>query len=112
MKQLSPEAFVLLKAADYIDGHGWCQGAIADEEGRVCAVGAITMVTGGLDAPMGTRLDVELLLYKYLGEIPVPDWNDRPERTKEQVTAALRSAALNSASSHSDQRQSGDVTEK
>jgi hypothetical protein len=39
---------ILLKAADYMEEHGKAQGMYVDEDGQVCAVGAITVAVAGI----------------------------------------------------------------
>ena len=76
----------LLKAADFIEEYGWCQGRVEESDGRVCMLGAISYVTDGhWNSP-----------YKKIASllgVPGSVWNDRPERTAEEVTAFLRHAA-------------------
>lgn len=73
------------KAADYIREHGWCQGTMRDEKGRVCAMGA-TEYCGAenwgqlVDAAFRNELG---------GKIGVVQFNDRPGRTVEEVLAVF-----------------------
>lgn len=104
---MRPEQEVLAKAAEYIGEHGWCQGRSMDEEGRVCAMGAINAV---LPIPHDIRdLHAEAryllaaavarcLLTKYIDNAPgreltVISWNDDPSRTAEDVILAMKRAA-------------------
>ena len=93
------------KAADHIVEHGWHQGfywptvghALGEPEyvegDPCCALGALSVVEGvnvyaGLTMAMG-------FLGQHLGmnAMSIADWNDTPERTKDEVLAALRGAA-------------------
>lgn len=80
----------LLNAADVLRRDGWCQGESRDPQGRHCALGAL-MEAGSVTAVMrgGVRLKRSL----GLEDTSVAFWNDRPERTKEQVIEALERAA-------------------
>lgn len=86
---LSPAAATLLKAADYIEEHAWCQGTIEDSAGRVCLVGALTKV-GGWESYATVTDD----LSHVLGNTNIVRWNNTPGRTKAEVVAALRGAAF------------------
>ena len=78
---------ILLDAADYIERHGWCQGAHENGQGEVCAMAAIYHCYRRGDLTAMRRLQ------NYVGSRYVGDWNDAPGRTKEQVVEALRAAA-------------------
>lgn len=88
------------RAADYIDTHGWLQGSYCNEEGNVCAEGAIRKVILGdgdetwrikyTDA--AKSLQIYLVKYQEL-DTNVPQFNDNPDRTQGEVTDFLRSAA-------------------
>lgn len=84
---------VLIKAADYIEEHGWWNGEPGTYRagGPKCAVMAISHCGGGDHWPALHRFS------KWLGEtdermIAVSDWNDaQPDGAT--VVAALRAAA-------------------
>jgi hypothetical protein len=57
-----------------------------------CVIGAIRCVAGLFDFGLGDR--AKQTLASHLGVTNLADWNDAPERTKEQVIAALSAAAL------------------
>ena len=80
---------VLLKAAEYIEEHGWCQHAFGEPDGRVCLEGAINRT-----AYNGSERDaaVRRMIGHLNGQTPA-FWNDMRGRTKEEVIAALREAA-------------------
>lgn len=83
---------VLLDAADYIEKHGWCQGNYCDPLGRVCALGALNIVSCGIpNHTEGIAINAAIRL---MWNLRITQWNDHPERTKEEVIAALRKVAL------------------
>ncbi len=101
---------MLQEAADYLAEHGWCQGnffenndesldVCAGRGNAACAIGALHAVRVRklrvLGVPVYTGIvgDAAGLLSTYLDYIPVPAWNDDPERTAEDVILALRRAA-------------------
>lgn len=89
---LTAESRGLLAAADYIEKWGWHQGSASGSTGGVCAMGAILEVT---DIKFHVR--AMRLLCRHLGSQHIdyiPDWNDSPSRTKEEVISALREAAI------------------
>lgn len=103
---MNPEATasVLDKAAAEIRDRGWNQGRLMNGLGEVCAVGGIRAACGlNRGAYYGRRLaadlatDAEYAFSDYLRstyEAPsIPQWNDDPTRTKDDVTAALEKAA-------------------
>lgn len=67
-----------------------------------CALGAI-YAAAAPSLRLGMRIDTDplagratSLLVRQIGledEVSIPDWNDAPERTQEEVVAALRAAA-------------------
>jgi hypothetical protein len=80
---------MLLRAADYIEEHGWCQSRVMDKEGRVCLLGAILYVGG-------TGLDFMPRVEKAAGIGQgglIACWNNAPGRTKQEVVDVLRRAA-------------------
>lgn len=107
------------QAAEEIRQHGWCQGHMFGEGGRVCALGAIVTAAGEgplaqmrglkpwLAAPGWVRADRALTEYlRSTGEIdPAADhwdgsscmsvgaWNDQPDRTQMDVINAMEKAA-------------------
>lgn len=78
-----------MKAWELLEQKGWCQGAFVSN-GRHCAMGALREVYPD-----------DLELWKAQGKMlsalepsysSVTWWNDRPERTKEEVIAKLKEA--------------------
>ena len=90
LAKLPVERQALLDAADYIEEHGWCQYEPANRKGAVCAVGALMAVSSS----PSIKLDAIELVKLVIGQWHIPNWNDAPERTKEEVVSALRAAAL------------------
>lgn len=89
-KPVDAAGWILWNAADYIEAHGWCQGTIKVGV-RVCAMGALSESIGDRNHVIAqdavNRLTARVGTY-------VAQWNDDPGRTKEEVIAALRAAAL------------------
>lgn len=98
---------ILLGAADYIEKHGWRQGGFGAWGGRLgpcCAAGAIGVMTTGEGVgacALGTAAKRQLAaMVTQRQDVPlaecvpvIADWNDAPERTKDEVVAKLREAA-------------------
>lgn len=85
-------AVILKDAAAYIEQHGWCKGAMSLPTGEVCAAGAIHEVTrGNLGEYLHGLMELEARIRDQLkpGD-STSSWNDRPERRKAEVIAALR----------------------
>ncbi|MFE4355122.1 hypothetical protein [Kitasatospora sp. NPDC056800] len=96
------------KAAEIIERDGLAKGVYKDTEGCHCTLGAINAAldngfTGVGDPNGGPNIAQEgfaqwapyvdhlnSLVPKEYGD--VPEWNDEPERTKEEVAAFLRRA--------------------
>jgi hypothetical protein len=89
---------VLLDAADLIEHDGWTQNDWGDPWRGYCALGAVHFVgTGSAEEPdCATNLQraAERHLANQIENLDITDWNDRAGRTKEEVIAALRKAAL------------------
>lgn len=87
---------VLFKAAKIIERDGWNQGWYINDQGCVCAYGAIrkaicndaTDYVGHVEA----RIFCEFLQIETIAE-----WNDAPERTVEEVIDALVIASVEAA---------------
>jgi hypothetical protein len=79
----------LLRAADYIQQHGWCQGKSFGPNETVCILGA-------LDHTKGSRRhfrDAVDKLRSFIGGGAVNKWNDACGRTKDEVLHIMRKAA-------------------
>jgi hypothetical protein len=96
-------ADVLRHAARIIEERGWCRGELQDNQGAVCAMGAVHLAVAGKEygaeiLSSGWRLqgDAENAIKHYLGlsaDDNVEDWNDKTPHTAAEVIAALRAAA-------------------
>lgn len=101
---------VLAKAADIIDERGHAHEFYLDNDGKVCAVGAIRLAAGGQIVPqtgtvknaividtddqvyaINARRALEGFLNLDLNVISVVEWND--SNNKDEVICALRNAA-------------------
>ena len=90
VKPLAPWRLNLLTVADYIERNGWCQNRYNDGH-KVCILGALEKISGN---PIGFNGEVDhLSRFLNLCGNSVHEWNDRPERTKEEVLSALRNCA-------------------
>lgn len=113
-------AEILTKAAEVIERNGWTQGSYVGPleigqnicDGPVCVRGAINVAAGlspsGLSEAPGRRLPAYIATHALSNWLEAQgalkeyqsladDWNDRPSRTAEQVTAALRGCAAEMA---------------
>jgi hypothetical protein len=86
-------AATLRRAAQIVRERGWTQGRYEEEDGRMCVEGAMSLAHG-YQAPAG-NCDVvaDLFALRQVTLENVVDWNDAPERTAEDVIAALEAAA-------------------
>lgn len=110
---------VFEKAVEIIEVRGWTQRQEIDEQGRVCALGALGLACGGEeweslegtwavvlgDNIAGRRLMIEaqnfLQSQGFTGGDWTGDWNDQPSRTKEEVIQTLEEAATRWEATHS-----------
>lgn len=101
-KPLTEVQRVLLGAADLIEAEGWfkCGKQPYFEHGKHdrCAIVAIGEAAWRID--VGTKFEVWRTLarliapeYPYDPPAGIVEWNNSPNRTKEEVVAALRAAA-------------------
>lgn len=100
LARLEPERMALLQAADEIERRGWTQGQTIDREtGRVCAIGAISLVVNGAVDPCNryAREQMQPVVRLFMAAVPcrsIYDWNDEPGRTQAEVVAKLREVAV------------------
>lgn len=76
---------MLRAAADLIEKRGWCQHQLEDNRGRVCALGALTRVSG---RAVGANAKAHLALENFINQkfsLSIVEWNDCRARNKEQV---------------------------
>lgn len=97
---------VMLDAAALIRERGHCK-YVVERDGRVCLLGAIaTVMTGSADGFHQHRVTgrvIEMInpfpnefyarMHHHLGGVDPVEWNNAPERTGEEVAAALEAAA-------------------
>ena len=86
----SPAGDRLRAARQYIIDHGWIQGALVRSDGCVCLMGALSL--SGPTDDYDLYSDAHYALIKTVRS-GLPYWNDKPGRTKDEVLAALSSAA-------------------
>lgn len=93
---------ILYRAADHIDSRGWWQDLPSCTSVGTCAANAIRWAAG---ADTQAVFAARFVLAKYLGLDnatmlrtldAVIAWNDTPGRTRAEVVAALRAAAVQS----------------
>lgn len=111
-EQTTTASRVLLRAADLLEEHGWVQRQYGDDAVGFCLVGAIDRVTFYCQGDLGPSIwsegpelitEIESRLCRFVGPEDVEKassarnalvlWNDRRERTKDQVVNVLREAA-------------------
>lgn len=106
-------AGILRESAEILGEKGWCQNVEKNHEGHMCAMGAMSRAASKL-YPVGeeqgadranwdARLDLEWSVIAALANViglpngrgmnPIPNWNDMPERTAEDVILAFKRAA-------------------
>lgn len=88
---LDPVSKSLLDAADYIEKHGHCKHMAKNSDGNACIVGALS-ITWCLSSC--AKVASYLVLCVETPVVSITAWNDAPERTAEEVIAALRGAAV------------------
>jgi hypothetical protein len=92
---------IYAKAADVLVEKGWCQGEKKNDEGNLCAIGALMEVEDDyLESKYAMDAAAERLAAG--GEAsamrtgllhPLARWNDRPERTAEDVILLFKELA-------------------
>ncbi len=87
--ELGATSLHLLRAIDYIQQHGWCQGIAFGPNGTVCVLGALDKTKEML----GNYFKAIDRLIPLVGGIPIHRWNDAEGRTKVEVITKLREAA-------------------
>lgn len=84
----------LLKAADIIEERGWCQGNWKNGQGQLCILAALETATTERGRPNSLRPAIVAVKARIgIANGSLAQWNDSPFRTKDEVLAALRSAA-------------------
>jgi hypothetical protein len=103
--ELEPWRQSLLEAADILECKGWCQHQAYADNGRMCILGALARTAGEALAHKAVLSEMGRDHYQGHSIAPwndasspacrsIASWNDAPGRTKEEVVAMLRSAAL------------------
>jgi hypothetical protein len=114
-------AQVLMHAADLIEQHGHRKGEFRDMHGRYCAYGALRDAAGIVADGAVSNLDynggkwlafrsARHALEHHLsresgGTWSISRWNDAPERTTDEVIAALRGATAKAVRTEGRQRR-------
>lgn len=80
----------LLRAAEYIEIHGWAQYIDRTYDGRVCIIGAISQTR---DKQQGISVDEIAKYVRSQLNNSIVHYNDKPERTKEEVIDKLKEMA-------------------
>jgi hypothetical protein len=94
---MNTTAKILNDAADLIDANGWCQGEYRSLGGCYCASGAIEAAAPRTFIGYETNSRYAgsyAFMTTEIKETNVATWNDHKDRTVDQVTTALRNAAL------------------
>lgn len=97
--ELDAPAKLLLKAAALIEKHGLAKFTQLAEDGSMCTAGAIVVAEERNPhecdgyGPVG-KIAIARLLPHIGQEYGPADWNNAPERTKDQVVAKLRAVAF------------------
>lgn len=79
---------ILIEAKRLLVEKGWCQNKFSNLEGNLCAMEAIVLASPSLDF----RFYPFELMIRVINERWISDWNDHPDRTKEEVLAAFDKA--------------------
>lgn len=96
----NPVSKLLRDGADHMEKHGHTKGQLQDDNGSVCFLGALYAARGRMNVIDGVS-DVTDIVQSVMN-IPfhrngsvyaMVAWNNAPERTGEEVIAAMRLAA-------------------
>lgn len=87
-------ADVLREAANVVRREGWCRGAFSDEDGRVCALGALREVGYQAGLGLGTRWAVMSALLDVVRGGDIATWNDEEAIDGEDVAVHMEKAAI------------------
>jgi hypothetical protein len=89
----TPLATVLHQAQTRLEA-GWCTGALRDEAGAVCLIGAIRAVSASRrEADDASALLLEVVQREFGGDT-VPSWNDAQTSPRPVILALGRAAEL------------------
>ena len=93
LAKLPADRQVFLAAADLIEIHGHCKGLRQRREG-FCVLGAISQAATGDPWKFDGHEEPCATFARQIGEMLPAQWNNAPERTKEEVVSALRATAF------------------
>ena len=86
---------IYLRAAQYIEERGLAKGTFEKASGELCIAGACNLAaSGGRDSYPPVCGDYWLQLQQWAGTAFLSEWNDRPERTPEEVIDLLVIASI------------------
>lgn len=91
----TPLAVTLHKARVRLETDGWCAGALRDEQGANCLIGAIRAEapTGGV-ADDACRVLLDAIQRDFPGAETIPSWNDSRNGQRQPLLYLDRAAAL------------------
>lgn len=86
------EVEILSKAKQNILDHGWCQQRFESNKGEFCLEGSLTSLTISKKYHFGDVLAAKELLKTVTESENLALWNDKTERTKQEVLDVLDQA--------------------
>jgi hypothetical protein len=96
---VSPLADVLHRARSILQERGWTRGGLRDEQGAVCAVGAIRAAAHNRDqADDACALLLDAIQARFADAETVPSWND--QQTSAGPVIRILGTAANKAAHH------------
>ncbi|WP_060905350.1 DUF6197 family protein [Streptomyces scabiei] len=91
----TPIAVTLHKAQLRLADGGWCTGALRDEQGAACLIGAIRAEAGGRsEADDACVLLLEAIRRDFPNAETIPSWNDARNSPRQPLLYLDRAAAL------------------
>jgi hypothetical protein len=91
--ELDEVSLHLLRAADFMEQHGWCRNEYKNAKGNVCLWGAIALADGFVPTPVIGGHPAVTRMYKVIHTNCMINWNDSECKSKEEAVAKLREAA-------------------
>ncbi|WP_245970585.1 DUF6197 family protein [Streptomyces rishiriensis] len=73
----TPVAATLWRARNHLQNNGWCAGALRDEQGAVCLMGAIRAAASAGAADDAVTVLFEAIRRDFPDATSVPAWNDQ-----------------------------------
>lgn len=83
----------LLVAANKIEKYGWCQGSFMNDKGAYCMLGAMQFTFPNTDSGNDAFQKARQRLALRIGHNSLTVWNDKKDRTKEEVISLLKETA-------------------